>query len=445
MKKYSLYIITAITVATAGCSKKLDQVNPDTQIRLESITDNDLPYIINGTYQALTNNNYNSYYFLHDLMSDDVETLPGQAYDMNAITIADNSAALNYQYAYKAITNTNVLLQYAENRTEPAVKQAYGHGIFLRAYCYLRLVQHYGGVPLKSDVGSANDKPARNTIEQVYDMIVNDLKSAIEILPDFEPVAMATFKPSKQAAQALLARVYLEMGKNSEAKAEAMNVIGSGKFVMENNFANLFSYTSGSTENIYRIGENSTSISNPQNSGLAFVYGQGGGSLNPGTGNYWIDSNLVNSYEPADKRRALYLYQNNPNLNLFVYYVTKFPAEANHAYPVLRLSEMHLIAAEADARMDIIDVTGYNEVRMARGAGTKANSDFATAQDFIDEIEKERRREFVGEALRWQDMRRYGKAVPYLESKLRPAGNVLLPIPEKERFLNPNISQNDDY
>ena len=428
------YIVAAILIATTGCSKKLDDVNPDTQIRFETITDRDLPYIINGTYLALTNNSYNSYYFLHDLMSDDVETLIGNVYNDNAVTINDNSAGLNYQYAYRALANANIVIRYAEGKTDTVVLQSYGAAKFLRAYCYLRLVQYYGGLPIKLGGESAIDKPSRNTTEQLYDLIISDLKSAITVLPDF--VAGSTYKPSKQAAHALLARVYLETGKNAEAKTEAMTVISSGKFTLDNNFSNLFGYASTSTENIFRIGENSTSA----NSGLALAY-------NPATsvGNYWIDSNLVKSYESADKRRALYSYKLNTNLGLWVYYSTKFPGEMNHAYPVLRYSELFLIAAEADARAGTVDVTRYNTLRTARNASTKSNSDFATPQDFINEIEKERRREFVGEAVRWQDMRRYGKAIPFLQSKTRPAGYVLLPIPEREIFLNPNMKQNTGY
>jgi hypothetical protein len=449
MKKYFIAYMAAVVIAATGCSKKLGEVNPDTQIRFESISDRDLPLIINGTYLALTNNSYNSYYFLHDLMSDDVETLPGSVHDANAIPIADNSASLNYQYAYRAIANINILIQYAEGKTDAAIQQYYAQGKFLRAYCYLRLVEYYGGVPIKLGTESVNEKPARNTEQQVYDFIINDLRSAIAILPDYAAGTLSSFKISKQAAQALLARIYLETGKNAEAKTEALNVINSGKFTLDNNYTNLFSYLSSSAENIYRIGENSTAVSNPANSGLAFTYGAGDMLGNPplkiGAGGYWIDSNLVKSYDATDKRKALYTYKVNSGLGLSVYYATKFPAEVNHAYPVLRLSEMYLIVAEADARLGTIDVTRYNAVRTARGAGTKANSDFASPQDFLDEIEKERRREFVGEALRWQDMRRFGKAIPFLQSKLRPAGNVLLPIPEREIFLNPNMTQNKDY
>ncbi len=434
------YIFTgllAIMITLASCSKKLDEINPDTQVRFETISDRDLPSIINGTYLALTNNSYYGYYYLPDLMSDDVETLTGNVYNDNIIPTTDNNIGLNYQYAYRAIANINIVIRYAEGRKDSAVLQSYAQAKFLRAYCYLRLVQNYGGLPIKLGNESASDKPARNSSQEIYDLITSDLQNAASVLPDFgTATATASFVPTKQAAQALLARVYLETGKNTEAKATALSVINAGKFTLDNNYANIFFYANASTENIFRIGENATST----NSGLALAY-----NSNNTAGNLWIDSNLVKSYEPADKRKALYAYRLNTTIGTSVYYSTKFPAEQNHAYPVLRYSEMFLIVSEADARLGTVDVTRYNVLRTARGASNRNNSDFATPADFITEIEKERRREFTGEAFRWQDMRRFGKAVPFLQSKTRPAGYVLMPIPDREIVLNPNMAQNTDY
>jgi starch-binding outer membrane protein, SusD/RagB family len=434
MKTNYFLSIIAAGMVLAACSKKLNEVSPDTQVRFETLTDQDLPYVINGIYLALTNNSYHSYFYLHDMMSDDVEALSGSAYNDNAVSVSDNTAGLNYQYAYRAIANANVVIRYAEGKSDPAVLQASAEAKFLRAYCYLRLVQYYGGLPIKLGGEPSSDKPKRQTEEQVYELMSSDLQAAATVLPDF--TAGSSYKTSKQAAQALLARVYLQTGKYAEAKAEALKVISSGKFALDNNFAAQFSYASTSADNIFRIGENGVS----SNSGLALVY-----NSNNAAGNTWIDSNLVNSYEPSDMRKALFAYRLNPNLGLSVYYCTKFPAEQNHAYPVLRYSEVLLMAAEADARMGTIDVTHYNTLRTVRKASTKANNDFATPQDFLNELERERRREFVGEALRWQDMRRFGTAIPFLQAKSKPGGYVLLPIPEREIFLNPNMKQNPDY
>src|SRR5699024_8628521 len=81
------------------------------------------------------------------------------------------------------------------------------------------------GVPLKltSDI---NDIPDRNTVGEVYQQVVEDLLKAESLMNISKTNAYAT----KQAAQALLSRVYLYMGENEQAIAYADKVINSGKF-----------------------------------------------------------------------------------------------------------------------------------------------------------------------------------------------------------------------
>jgi len=434
MKK--IYIPFAIILATAlavsSCSKKLDDVNPDTSLRLETITDSDIPLIINGAYVALTNNNYVDYYYQHDLMSDDLQSLPFFPFEINKIPVNDGVVGAYFQSLYKAIANLNIAIRYAEDKSTPSVKAASGEAKFLRGYCYLKLVQNFGGVPIRYGTESAGDKPSRNTAEEVYTLVIRDLKEAIATLPDFVPGT--SFKPSKQAAQALLARTYLETGAYALAKTEAQNVINSAKLSLELNYSSdMYSYASTCPENIFRIGEAGTT----SNSGLGLFYGV--------VGIFWLDDNLASSFEPTDQRLSCIQSRPNPFIGMDAYYNLKFPVEQKHAYPILRYSEQFLIIAEADARLGQVDVTRYNELRSARGATTKLKSDFSTPAAFLEEIEKERRREFVGESMRWQDMRRFGKAIPFLQSKGQPAGYVLLPIPEREISLNPLMKQNPNY
>jgi hypothetical protein len=71
-------------------------------------------------------------------------------------------------------------------------------------------------------------------------------------------------------------------------------------------------------------------------------------------------------------------------------------------------------------------------------------------QQFKDAVLLERRWEFVMEGQRYHDLVRMGK----LEEKVNGSGkenttaqshHVLLPIPQRERNLNPQLTQNDGY
>ncbi len=81
------------------------------------------------------------------------------------------------------------------------------------------------GVPLKlSD--DVNDLPARATVGAIYDQVVKDLQKAEQLMT----VDKGNVYASKEAAQALLSRVYLYMENNDKTIEYADKVINSGKY-----------------------------------------------------------------------------------------------------------------------------------------------------------------------------------------------------------------------
>lgn len=99
--------------------------------------------------------------------------------------------------------------------TQAGYNAAVGKAKLLRGLAYLYLVQLWGEVPVFTEEGgSATD---RQPIDDVYAQIVSDLTSAESLLLDYsgDPIT-----PSKQAAEALLARAYLAWGDNPLSSAE---------------------------------------------------------------------------------------------------------------------------------------------------------------------------------------------------------------------------------
>lgn len=163
--------------------------------------------------------------------------------------------------------------------TEAARKAAIGKAKFLRGLAYLYLVQLWGEVPVFTEEGGSATE--RLPIDNVYDQIVSDLTDAESLLGDYngDPVT-----PSKQAAEALLARAYLAWGDNPlsyeqvQAIAEgqkdpeftttpsrleraveyADKVISSGKLALDPDFAKLYgrdyeSNKRGTNEHLFTI------------------------------------------------------------------------------------------------------------------------------------------------------------------------------------------------
>ena len=166
----------------------------------------------------------------------------------------------------------------------------------------------------------------------------------------------------------------------------------------------------------------------------------------------WVDPVLVQSYESNDIRASLLLKRKNPTIGEEVTYLLKFSTDtlqpssnAFIVYPLVRIAEAYLISAEASARQGHLVLTRYNELRKARGSSLKVNSDFANTDQYIQEIEAERRRELVGEGRRWQDMKRFGKALPFLKSKGRDETRLYLPFNASELSKNTKLTQNKGY
>lgn len=156
---------------------------------------------------------------------------------------------------------------------------AVGKAKLLRGLAYLYLVQLWGEVPVYTEKGGSTTE--RQSIDDVYAQIVSDLTDAESLLKDYDgdPVT-----PSKQAAEALLARAYLAWGDNplsydqvkaiagtktdpaftktdsrlEKAVEYADKVINSGLLALDSDFSKLFgreyeSNKRGTNEHLFTI------------------------------------------------------------------------------------------------------------------------------------------------------------------------------------------------
>ncbi len=125
------------------------------------------------------------------------------------VTIRTNAQEF-WDNAYVGIGLANQLIESATNieSTNPAIKNiALGEGHFLRAFNYLKLVRHYGGVPLKLTPSTTVELEfARATPEEVLAQVIADFKQAYDLL---EYSVGSPNKISKDAAAHFLAKAYL--------------------------------------------------------------------------------------------------------------------------------------------------------------------------------------------------------------------------------------------
>lgn len=359
--------------------------------------------------------------------------------------------------AYETILYANTLLEGLKNSVKVTTltkMQLEGEARFIRAFCHFYLVNMFGDVPIITDKEyETNKTPFRAKKDVVYDSIISDLTKAVTLLGNDNSLAFERARPSKGAARALLARVYLYTEQWQKAADLASEVINDS-----------FMYKLTQTLDSVFLADNQEAIwqlapvqeERDTNEGNVFI-------LLTSPMIVSMSGDLCNAFESNDKRKTSWI--NSLTLGSTKYYypykykVRSKPSGASikEYSTVLRLAEQYLIRAEARAQQE--DILGaLEDLNMIRN---RAGLDDVSTNDKIEllkAIERERRIEFFAEwGHRWFDLKRtHAGFTDVTRSRadellgLSKADNwqstdELYPIPQSERNLNKNLSQNPGY
>lgn len=160
-------------------------------------------------------------------------------YNYRAIT-TNGRVADFWNDSYKVVVGCNVIIEAAAEGESETLDQLLGENYYLRALVYFQMGNVFGrpynqgtsnlSVPLKltSDV---NDIPNRHTVGEVYEQVISDLLKAEMLMNEDKTATFAT----KEAAQALLSRVYLYMEDNENAELYADKVLNSSRYNLLSN------------------------------------------------------------------------------------------------------------------------------------------------------------------------------------------------------------------
>ena len=222
---YTGCFMAASMLSLTSCGDFLDedpkgQLNPDTFYTIEddyTAGVNTLYDKVNQT-QSWTNPMYPQW------QGDDITANPGSNKQACAALDAFNSDGANkgvteaWTQHYAVIKTANLIIEGSEKfpGDKAKIATALGNAHFWRAYSYYYLVRVFGKLPIitKTNIEQFDAQPSK--IEKVYELIVQDLKDAINELPtgyDKEPARLfgVDVWATKQAAQSTLAAVYMSM------------------------------------------------------------------------------------------------------------------------------------------------------------------------------------------------------------------------------------------
>ena len=222
---YTGCFMAASLLSLTSCGDFLDedpkgQLNPDTFYTIEddyTAGVNTLYDKVNQT-QSWTNPMYPQW------QGDDITANPGSNKQACAALDAFDSDGANkgvteaWTQHYAVIKTANLIIEGSEKfpGDKAKIATALGNAHFWRAYSYYYLVRVFGKLPIitKTNIEQFDVQPSE--IEKVYELIVQDLKDAINELPtgyDKEPARLfgVDVWATKQAAQSTLAAVYMSM------------------------------------------------------------------------------------------------------------------------------------------------------------------------------------------------------------------------------------------
>ena len=141
--------------------------------------------------------------------------------DNLAITALNPLFGTFWATTYNGIFRANSVLINIDNPIDYKTgqkEQLTGEAKFMRALFYFDLVRMFGGVPKVTSQLSIEESKLtpRATADEIYALIVSDLKDAVAVLPDKTGIAKG--RATKDAAAALLGKVYVYLKDWTNAK-----------------------------------------------------------------------------------------------------------------------------------------------------------------------------------------------------------------------------------
>jgi hypothetical protein len=376
-----------------------------------------------------------------------------------------------------------------------------GEAKFLRGLFYFHLVTLWGNVPLMLTPSTTSDRPATSPQDAVWAQVQQDLSDAATALPSKYTNPDDLGRATKGSAYALLAKVYLQQRKYNEALTPLQWLVtGEGNTIyslLPNYRDNFLITTENNAESVFEWQfqrnptENHDDDTDPRadnlnyGTSIAQFFAPPGVGWSDGEAHRWVVHQFLKEPTATGQRdprlEATFLYDStdvrgpeftqiygqtfaqrygtdNQRVWFRKFLNDHWKNEEGYNSPnnwrYIRYADVLLMYAEA------LNATGSTQqaysfvdrVRQRAGLAPLSTAMPGMNQDqFLAQLKQERLLELAGEGHRWNDLTRWGDLGPQLAQR-DPAFSTfvvgrseLLPIPQQEADINPNLSQNPNY
>lgn len=416
-----MYLIVVLFISSiASCKKFLDEkpdkalLIPSTLEQLQALLDNNERMNRNSPIAGVASSD-DYYMTTSDFNASNERTKSMYLWDKEIIYDAFPN---DWSNAYMPVFFSNLVLESLESISRTAENaitydQIKGSALLYRAKSFLVTVLIWSkiydkttahedlGIPLRLHT-DFNKVSKRSSVKEVYDKILQDLVEASNLL---QVTPAHVMRPSKPAAYALLSRTYLAMRDYKNAGFYADSTLKIKNVLIDFNSLNHsapFPFVRFNNEVIMHFGM----------SGLSELSNR-------------IDTTLYKSYDSLDLRKTAFFRRNNDG----TYGFKGSYDGSNTLFSGLAVNELYLNRAEAFARegnvveaLKDLNTLLIKRYKTGRFVPVTANS----ANEALQKILLERRKELLLRDLRWMDIKRLNK---------EEAGIILT------RFINNKIYQ----
>ncbi|WP_298316154.1 RagB/SusD family nutrient uptake outer membrane protein [uncultured Aquimarina sp.] len=451
---------------------------------------------VNGMYARLHDAAWMTTFYAPAWGGDDITThfasnkAEFREFDQRSVSSLNSRIANNYRAIYVVIRAANTILVNSEGLETPGeddVKnRLLGEVYFIRATMFHHLARIHGRIALPL-VPDPTAQLSRASQEEVYSQIESDYLEAESLLPEIYPgVQAGAPRPNSGSARGMLARLYLDWaGFPEKDNSKYADAATSAKRVMDNNSGHGFELLDD-LEDLWKLenrfnNESVWTIPYCRSCGQANrKFGKLG---NPSDLSGWQETfaeiRFFEDFPEGARKEATYRtdhdWENFNDQPTPVFKKIAGPIEDNLAPDFqtdrndffIRYAEILLIYAEASARSGTITPEAWEALNMIRRRAeglpynTPDPSVDVTSGDLAELAFMERKWEFAGEYLRWNDLVRMERVDQALSNRdpqtsmnadgalltqFNPitgslsTDNYFSPLPQLEVDRNPNLA-----
>lgn len=462
-------VCLSLLVVVSSCS--IDDIKPINQLTQENAIRDEVSaqQVLNGIYDLGRTYEVSAFPLYLAAYGNEGEIdgtgLTGyKGFNINKVPVDNPVLANFYNGQYKIINSANFLIQKLEAGDAVGISdvrkdEMISEAKFQRAFTYFNLLRDFGqfydltsdfGVVLRTEFSTELSAQPRNTVQEVYNLIQDDLEFAVANGPTF----VEHFYTGSLAAKALLSKVELAVGNYGAAATLALEVIDNSEgYALEGDYASIFLNSFNSSEVIFAPFSGSNAEGGSQMDLIKrTLFSETLRSLADAQEGLSDDGDLAEAGSGYDPRFSYAYADDTKGGNLQGKYpFGSLSGSRNNTMYHLRLGEIYLIHAEAEARRQGGDLNAalesLNTIRLRAGVDEKMLSDAST---LLEDIRQEKLLElFFENGEPWFDMVRYdilgNLDISTVKSTIITKDQFVLPIPLQVIIGNTTVKQNPGY